>query len=128
MDTVKWKLKEFLDEHGVTAYKLSQQSQGRLSQTGVYRLTAPDIKAVRLESLATLIPALRELTGEDVDISDLLEYVGPPAPEPKKKAWRRLIGALEDPDGPTDIAERHDDYLAEIEWEEQQAGSLRGQR
>jgi len=128
MDTVKWRLKEFLSKHNLSTYQLVDKAHGKLSRTGVYRLTDDDLKGVRFESIAAIIPALRELTGEDVDIGDLLEYTGPPAPLPQKKAWRRLIGAFQDPDGPTDMAERHDDYLAEAEWEEHQAGSLRGQR
>lgn len=128
MDTVRWKLKDFLDAHNLSAYQLVDKAHGRLSRTGVYRLTDSDVSGVRFESLAAIIPALRELTGEEVEVGDLLEYVGPPAPTPQKKAWRRLIGALQDPDSPGDIAERHDDYLAEAEWEEHQAGTFRGQR
>lgn len=44
-----------------------------------------------------------------------------------KGAWRKLVGALGDADWPSDMAERHDAYLTEAEWEEHQAGTLRGQ-
>ncbi len=88
METIRWKLREYLDTHGVSAYKLAELSNGRLSRTGIYRLTADDLKAIRFESLGVLIPALRELTGEQVEVSDLLEYV--PNPEPTIDEESRL--------------------------------------
>jgi DNA-binding Xre family transcriptional regulator len=123
MDTVKWKLKEFLEQHNLSAYQLVDKAHGGLSRTGVYRLTDSDVSGVRFESLAAIIPALRELTGEEVQIGDLLEYVGePPAPDARRSAWRRLRGALDDPDSPGDVAERHDHYLGEALHQEHQEG------
>lgn len=126
--STQWRLKEFLSEHNIKPAALAQATEGRLSRTSVYALSR-GAEAVRLDTLDTLLPALSILTGRRVDVGDLIVYDGDPAEPPtQKKAWRRLIGALQDPDGPTDMAERHDDYLAEAEWEDHQAGSLRGQR
>lgn len=126
MDNIRWKFKEYLDAHGLNASQVVDKTDGKLSRKGVYRLTDDELKGVRFESLAAIIPALRELTGEDVAVGDLLEYVGD-AP-PRKKTWRDLIGALGDVDGPTDMAERHDDYLGEALLEEHEQGTLRGKR
>ena len=126
MDTVKWKLREFLTEHGITPAQVFDKTDGKLSRNGVYRLTDPELGGVRFESLAAIIPALRELTGEDVAVGDLIEYVGD-AP-PKRKTWRDLIGAFDDPNSPGDVAERHDDYLGEALLEEHEQGTLRGER
>lgn len=126
MDTIRWKLKEFLDTNEVNAHRLAQLTAGQLSQNGVYRLTGDDLKGVRFESLAVLIPALIELTGKDVQVGDLLEYVG--EKPPKKKTWRDLIGAFDDPDSPGDVAELHDDYLGEAMLEEHERMHLRGKR
>lgn len=126
MDIVRWKFKEFLDTHGLSAAQVVDKAQGKLSRNGVYRLTDPELGGVRFESLAAIIPALRELTGEDVAVGDLLEYIDE-AP-PKKKTWRDLVGTLGDVDGPTDMAERHDDYLGEALLEEHEQGTLRGER
>ncbi len=71
---IKWKLKEFLDAEGVTAYALAQKTSEKLSQKGVYRLTQNDLSGIRFESLQAIIPALRDLTGKAVQVSDLLEY------------------------------------------------------
>jgi DNA-binding Xre family transcriptional regulator len=99
MDTIRWKLKEYLDTHGVSAYRLAEHTHGRLSRTGIYRLTAKDLKAVRFETLAAVIPALRDITGEEVQVGDLLEYV--PAPDPDAEALeaehRAWEGAILEP-------------------------------
>lgn len=126
MEIIRWKFKEFLEAHNLNTSQVVDKTEGKLSRKGVYRLTDDELKGVRFESLAAIIPALRELTGEDVAVGDLLEYVGE-AP-PKKKTWRDLIGALGDVDGPTDMAERHDDYLGEALLEEHEQGTLRGER
>lgn len=71
---VKWKLKEFLEREGVTAYALADKTHGKLSQNGVYRLTSGDLKGLRFESLEAILPALNELTGKRIQVSDLLEF------------------------------------------------------
>lgn len=71
---VRWKLKEFLDAEGITAYKLAEVTHGDLSQKGVYRLTSGDLKGIRFDSLEAIIPALHKLTGKHVQVSDLLEF------------------------------------------------------
>ncbi len=126
MDAVRWKFKEFLHAHGLSTSQVVDKTHGKLSRNGVYRLTDDELKGVRFESLAAVIPALSELTGKDVQVGDLLEYVG--EEPPRKKTWRDLIGAAGDVDGPTDMAERHDDYLGEALLEEHDRMHLRGQR
>ena len=71
---IMWKLKDYLDEQGITPYKLAQQTGEKLSQNAVYRLAGPDVSRFDRESLDVLIEALRELTGKAVKVSDLLEY------------------------------------------------------
>ena len=70
------KLKEFLEQRGITVYKLAQQTEGRLSRTSLYSLTSETSppKGLLFETLDVLIPTLREMTGENVQIGDLLEY------------------------------------------------------
>ena len=47
----------------------------KMSRTAVYGLVQEDQpKAVYLETLNAVLPALRELTGEEVDVSDLIAY------------------------------------------------------
>lgn len=126
MEAVRWKFKEFLDAHRLSTSQVVDKTHGKLSRNGVYRLMGDELKGVRFESLAAVIPALSELTGKDVKIGDLLEYVG--EEPPRKKTWRDLIGAFDDPDSPGDVAERHDDYLGEALLEEHERMHLRGKR
>ena len=46
-----------------------------LSQGTIYRLVAGSDVSVRTSTLGRLIKTLRELTGRQVDIGDLLEYI-----------------------------------------------------
>ena len=72
---LEWKLKQFLDQEGITAYRLADEAHGKLSQNGVYRLTSGDLKGIRFETLEVILPALSKLSGRKVTVHDLLEYV-----------------------------------------------------
>ena len=122
-----WKLRDYLHDRRIKPAALARAMDGKMSRTAVYGLVqAAPPKAIYLETLDAVLPALREITGEDVEIGDLLEYVGPPAPMPQKKAWRKLIGALSDPDSPGDVSVRHDDYLAVALETDHAGGTLAG--
>jgi hypothetical protein len=81
--TVKWKLKEYLEARGISAYKLATTVEERTQEASVYRLVrkGETQKRIDLASIAVVIDGLRELTGEAVNIEDILEY----HPEPKRK-------------------------------------------
>lgn len=72
---VQWKLKQFLDQEGITAYRLADETHGKLSQNGVYRLASGELKGIRFETLDIIIPALSKLSGKQVTLQELLEYV-----------------------------------------------------
>lgn len=70
-----WKLRDYLHDHRIKPATLATHLQGRISRTAIYGLVAAEPpKAIYLETLDAVLPALRELTGEDVQVSDLLEY------------------------------------------------------
>jgi hypothetical protein len=71
------KVKGFLDEHNISAYRLAQETAGQLAPNTVYALARPGVKRVDLATLGDIITALRTLTGKPVDIADLLEYQPP---------------------------------------------------
>lgn len=125
-----WKLKQFMDIHRIKPSDLARATKGQLSRTSIYGLLQDERpRGVNFATLDALIPALSGILNEQVEVTDLITYGSKPeTPVPRKKAWRRLIGALQDPDSPGDIATRHDDYLAEAVAEEQDAGTLRGRR
>ena len=69
---IRWKVKEFLQAHDITPYRLMKDSG--LAQGTAYRLANNDVGAVNNETLDAVIKALRERTGEEVKIQDLVEY------------------------------------------------------
>ena len=69
---ITFKLKEFLEEHDLSAYKLGQAVEG-ISEITVRKYAAGE-RQPQLESLDAVITALRALTGKDVTPGDLLEY------------------------------------------------------
>ena len=71
---VKWKVKQYLQTHSLTPYRLMKESG--LAQGTVYRLVNGDTRNLNADTLDATIKALRTLTGEPVDISDVLEYQG----------------------------------------------------
>ena len=76
MGTVRWKLNKFLEAHDLTAYRLATTLDTHTRAPTIYRLAKKDVELSRIDFnvLATVIDGLRELTGEEVTISDLLEY------------------------------------------------------
>lgn len=71
---VQWKLQEVLDQHNLTAYRLSQATAGRLSQKAVYNLTGGAPVSINFATLDALLSALRALTGAPIGVDDLIEY------------------------------------------------------
>lgn len=73
---IKWKLSEYLAKKGITAYRLATTLDTHTRAPTIYRLARQDVELSRIDFnvLATVIEGLRELTGEEVDVTDLLEY------------------------------------------------------
>lgn len=125
----QWKLKQFMENHRIKPGDLAKVTEGKLSRTSIYGLLQDDRpRGVNFATLDALIPALSRILNEPVEITDLITYgdelEGVP---PRRKAWRKLRGALNDPDSPGDIAERHDHYLGEALRQEHQEG-IEGKR
>ncbi len=126
----QWKLKQFMEEHRIKPGDLARITEGQLSRASIYDLIRDERpRGVNFATLDALLPALSGILGERVEVADLIAYEGEAeAPTLRKKAWRKLIGALQDPDSPGNIAERHDHYLSEAQSAELDAMSLRGER
>ena len=72
---VRWKVYEILDEYDISVYRLMKESG--LAQGTVYRLVKGDTSTVNAETLDRVMTTLRRLTGRQLQISDLLDYVEP---------------------------------------------------
>jgi len=76
---VHWTIRTILERHSITPYRLMKESG--LSQGTVYRLVNGDSRGLNSETLDRVMTVLRRLTGEDLQIADLLAYE-----EPKSEA------------------------------------------
>lgn len=83
MGKVRVKFKDYLEEHNLSAYRVSQHTRGMSPKT-VYAI-ASGRNRPSMEALEKLLDALREITGEEVGPADLLEYV--PEPDAESRQW-----------------------------------------
>ena len=67
-----WKLPEYLDTHGLTRYELMQELGDGKGRVAYKWKNLPE--RLDTEALTRVLVALEKLTGEDVTITDLLEY------------------------------------------------------
>ena len=123
---VKWRLRQYLDEHDLSAYALTKAAA--LAPNTVYALARGDRGRVDLEVLEKVITGLEQLTGRRVELTDVLERDdAPPAAKSNAGSWLELAGTFDDPDSPGDVAINHDKYLGEALLEEHREG-LEGKR
>ncbi|WP_216325977.1 helix-turn-helix domain-containing protein [Deinococcus aestuarii] len=87
MRAVEFTLKRYLNTHGLTAYRLAQATEGRVSRRTVYALARGEVTRVDLGTLGAVITALEELTGEEVTPADLLAAVTVPEPDTEAAEW-----------------------------------------
>lgn len=71
---ITWKLKSFLEQNNISAYALAKEVAPQLSANTVYSLVRETPQRVDLDSLDTVINALRQITKQNVQIGHLLEY------------------------------------------------------
>jgi DNA-binding Xre family transcriptional regulator len=71
---ITWRLKTFLEQHNLSAYSLAKEVAPKLSANTVYSLVRETPQRVDLDSLDTILTALREMTKQNVQVGQLLEY------------------------------------------------------
>lgn len=87
MASFRWRLADFLKERDISVYTLAK-ARGMTRMNSIYRMAraGDEPQRVDLQVLAEVISELRALTGEDVQLTDILEYV----PDPPAAASARL--------------------------------------
>ena len=81
MMKVQWRLRDYLQQHGLTAYRLAQAMPDTRQPT-VYRLASERApQSVNFDLLGKVIQGLKVLTGQDVTPNDLLEVIYVAEPE-----------------------------------------------
>jgi DNA-binding Xre family transcriptional regulator len=72
---IRWKLKEVLDEHGITPYRLMVDSG--IANSTIYRLTNNKTDGVQGPVLDKILNSLCKLTGKRIGVGDVLEHIPP---------------------------------------------------
>ena len=72
--SIRVRVGEYLNKHGLSTYRLVQETEGKLAKNTVYAMVRGEAKRVDLETLDTLMGALHALTGESVGLEDVLAY------------------------------------------------------
>ena len=75
VSAMRWSLPEYLKQNGLNAYKLARIVDRKRENT-IYRLAREEIdpSSVNFDVLKEILDGLRELTGKDVQVSDLIRY------------------------------------------------------
>lgn len=68
---LKWKLRDYLDRHNLSAYALTRAAD--VAPNTVYALARGDSERISLEVFDKVLAGLEKLTGEPVNVADLLE-------------------------------------------------------
>jgi hypothetical protein len=104
---VRWKLATYLQERGITPYRLAKAVAPEARTGTVYRLARAGREPSRIDlpTLATVLEGLRRVTGEAVSFEDVLEFEPSPAADresldPETSAW--LDSELTEPLPPYD--------------------------
>lgn len=69
---MNWQLKKYLGRHGLKASDLVRKTG--LSTNTIYPMVRNDAQRVDRDTLDTVIQALRDLTGQPTEVSDILRF------------------------------------------------------
>jgi DNA-binding Xre family transcriptional regulator len=70
---VKWKVKDYLEQHNKTPYSLWKASG--ISRTTIYAITGGKMDGLHFDTLDRLILGLEQITGKRVELTDVLEVI-----------------------------------------------------
>ncbi len=70
---IRWKVKAILDAHGISVNQFKKESG--LAQGTAYRLANGETDTINTKTFEATIETLRRLTGKDINIADIVEYV-----------------------------------------------------
>ena len=81
MPYFRWRLADFLTSRGLSVYAVAK-TRGVTRMNSIYRMAraGDEPQRIDLAVLADVIAELRHLTGTEVQLADILEYVPEDAP------------------------------------------------
>ena len=71
-EMIHWKLKPFMEKHGISAYKLANAAGTRLSNNAVYNMVKEDYQYINFKTLNTLLKVLSEIVGRTVRMEEIV--------------------------------------------------------
>lgn len=71
---VRNRLPELLAEHGLSAYSIEQALRGEVARNSVYAMASGKTTRVDLGTLTGVLRVLREKTGKEFTVGDVLVY------------------------------------------------------
>lgn len=76
MSSIEWKLKDLLEQEGLTAYALVKGMGVGVRANTIYRLARRENLPTRvdLETVRTIIDTLNCLTGKKITVCDIIKY------------------------------------------------------
>lgn len=77
--TLRLNLGNYLQQHGISAYRLVNEVKGRVAPNTVYTLARRPAQRIDLETVDELLHALGRLTGEKVELGEMLERLEAPS-------------------------------------------------
>ena len=69
---IRWKVGDLLEARGLSGYQFWKASG--LGKRTAYRIVNGDVKGLNTDTLDAAIKALRQLVGEDIGLTDVIEY------------------------------------------------------
>lgn len=72
MSGVRWRLREFLKEEGISVYQLHKQTGASVSRTCLYRITRSETNGVEFKVLDSILDGLESLTRKKIQVQDVL--------------------------------------------------------
>lgn len=91
MATLEWRFKTYLDQHGITPYRLHKALHGQVSQRLTYDWAKERPERLHLPVLEKVMSALESITGESVEVADLIKFIPDPEPleevDAETRAW-----------------------------------------
>ncbi len=78
--TLRFNLGNYLQQRQITAYRLVSEVQGKVAPNTIYSLARKPAQRIDLKTVGEVLRALERLTGNRVEITDLLEEAQESAP------------------------------------------------
>lgn len=78
--TLRLNLGQYLQRHQITAYRLVGEVRGKVAPNTIYSLARKPAQRIDLNTVSEVLRALERLTGDRVEITDMLEEAQESAP------------------------------------------------